>query len=438
MTDVSIVSPQNSQVLTYDSSSSKWHNTYTIYDPVIGDHFGSAQWDFGNGIMTLNGTQVFSFAAGGTTNFEVLSAFYDAGNYKSLDVNQRQIYAPDGSTVLVDWGTSSLRIPNLTTNGYVTTTGGNGTLVVGSGPTGGGVTGAFPTTTSAVPTWGDTSGKTLTDSRWIVSGSTLTTQDTQNSNAVGITIQNQSSGNAAQTQTTFINDESLAKLALYSSGFAASGIVSSGDLELKGPGTGTRNIVIDTPGKIRFSNDGGATESFAVTRVGFGGRTSIVSTVDQTATAETVHQAYTVPAGSAAAGTTFRIHASGNADNGTAAITFTPSIRWGGVGGTRIISVPTFTSSTTANTNRAWVLDASVTIRTAGSFGTAVAEQRYIERTTSATGVETVHADNSGATAITVDTISSSNDLVLTWTLSSATGAPHLRTISGTIEVVKP
>jgi hypothetical protein len=62
---------------------------------------------------------------------------------------------------------------------------------------------------------------------------------------------------------------------------------------------------------------------------------------------------------------------------------------------------------------------------------------RYLERATSTTEVETVHADNSGTTAVTIDT-TANKDLVLTWALSATTGTPHMRTIGGFIEVVKP
>jgi hypothetical protein len=169
------------------------------------------------------------------------------------------------------------------------------------------------------------------------------------------------------------------------------------------------------------------------------GKASVTSTVDQTATTETAHVVYTVPANSAAVGTVYRIHASGNVDNGTTGITFTPRIRWGGTAGVQLLATPTFTASTTSNTNRAYEFNAYVTIRTTGNSlsGTATAEMKYVERSTSTTGVETTHVDNSGATAVAVDT-TVNKDLDLTWSLSATTGTPHIRTISGTIEIVKP
>lgn len=167
-----------------------------------------------------------------------------------------------------------------------------------------------------------------------------------------------------------------------------------------------------------------------------GGVASVTSTVDQTATTETAHVSYTIPANSAAIGRVYHIHASGNVDNNTTAITFTPRIRWGGTGGVSLLAIPTFAASTTPNTNRAYVLDGYVTVRTTGATGTAVAEMRYSERSTSTTGVETVHEDNSGTTAVTIDT-TANKDLDLTWTLSDTTGAPHIRTISGYVSVEK-
>jgi hypothetical protein len=144
----------------------------------------------------------------------------------------------------------------------------------------------------------------------------------------------------------------------------------------------------------------------------------------------------TILANSVSVGTTWRIHIWGNVDNGTTAITFTPRIRWGGTAGVALLATPTFANSTTLNTNRAIELLGLVTIRTIGATGTAVASMAYTERSTSATGVETRREDNSGATAVTIDT-TANKDLVLSWALSATTGTPHMRTIGGYIELVK-
>jgi hypothetical protein len=162
---------------------------------------------------------------------------------------------------------------------------------------------------------------------------------------------------------------------------------------------------------------------------------SITSTVDQTATTETVHATITVLANSVSVGTTWRFYMWGNIDNNTTAITFTPRIRWGGTGGVEVTVAP-FTASTTLNTNRDFSLGGKLIIRTIGATGTAVGEMAYIERSTSTTGVETAHIENSGATAVTIDT-TAQKDLVLTWAMNLSTGTPHVRTIGGYGELVK-
>jgi hypothetical protein len=167
---------------------------------------------------------------------------------------------------------------------------------------------------------------------------------------------------------------------------------------------------------------------------------TITSTTDQTATTETAHATMTILANSISVGTTWRMYAWGNTDNGTTAITFTPRIRWVTSGsapstGVQLLTEP-FTASTTTNTNSQWALGAKVTIRTIGATGTAVCDMVYVERASSATEVETAHADNSGVTAVTIDT-TVAKDLVLSWELNVTTGAPHVRTIGGYIELVK-
>jgi hypothetical protein len=168
---------------------------------------------------------------------------------------------------------------------------------------------------------------------------------------------------------------------------------------------------------------------------------SITTTVDQTAVTEQTHAIMTILANSVSVGTTWRIRVWGNVDNGTTAITFTPRLRWVTSGsapstGVALLATPTFANSTTLNTNRAIFIEAAVTIRTVGATGSAVAAISYTERSTSTTGVETDHTDNSGVTAVTIDT-TAAKDLVLSWTLSATTGTPHMRTIGGWIELVK-
>lgn len=170
-----------------------------------------------------------------------------------------------------------------------------------------------------------------------------------------------------------------------------------------------------------------------------GGMASVTATVDQTAVAEQTHVTYTVPANTAAIGTTYRISAWGNIDNPvTTAIVFTPIIRWGGSAGVTLQNGPALTASTTANTNRQWSFVAMVTIRTIGATGTAFTSvDHWIERSSGVGGAPNVLETNSGATGVTIDT-TANKDLVLDFTLSAITGTPHIRTIGGTVEVVKP
>lgn len=162
---------------------------------------------------------------------------------------------------------------------------------------------------------------------------------------------------------------------------------------------------------------------------------SVTSTVDQTVTTETAHITLQILANSVSKGTTWKFYLWGNCDNGTTAITFTPRVRWGGTAGVELFNEP-FTASTTANVNRAWGMSCHVTIRTIGATGTAVADMVYVERSTSATGLETGHVDNSTITAVTIDT-TANKDLVVTWALNATTGAPHIRTIGGYATLIK-
>jgi hypothetical protein len=163
--------------------------------------------------------------------------------------------------------------------------------------------------------------------------------------------------------------------------------------------------------------------------------TVVTATVDQTATTETAHVVYTVPANTCTAGTSFRITAFGNIDNGTTAITYTPNLRWGGTGGVSLQSLPVITSTTTALANRTWKIEAVVTVRTIGASGTAVSEMALSNHTASSTGVYAQDEANS-LTTVTIDT-TANKDLDLTWTMNLSTGTPHVRTLGGFIEIVK-
>jgi hypothetical protein len=165
-------------------------------------------------------------------------------------------------------------------------------------------------------------------------------------------------------------------------------------------------------------------------------QTTVTGTVDQTATTETAHVVYPVPANVCQIGTTFRITGWGDMDNGTTAITFTPRLRWGGTAGVQLLATPTVVGTTTAQTNKTWHAVALVTIRTTGATGTAFCTLKLSNHEASTTGVYAEDEADSGGTGVTIDT-TANKDLDLTWTLSATTGTPHVRTYGGTVEIVK-
>lgn len=168
-----------------------------------------------------------------------------------------------------------------------------------------------------------------------------------------------------------------------------------------------------------------------------GGVATVTTTTDQTSAGETTHLTYTVPANTVKVGTTFRISAWGNIDNPTSVITYSPKIKWGGILGTALMATPIITGTTTAQTNRDWELTARVTIRSLGSSGTATAMLHLGNHSASITGQFQSDVATSGATPITVDT-TINKDISLTWTMSSPSGTPHVRTFGGVIEIVEP
>lgn len=206
----------------------------------------------------------------------------------------------------------------------------------------------------------------------------------------------------------------------------------TGTLAVGRGGTGAATA----PALSYFGNP--TTSTAAPSFVATGGQTFTSSQVDQTGTAEQVHITYTVPANAPIAGATYRMSAWGNTDNSTTAITYTPTLRWGGVAGTILLTGPAFTSTTTAGTNRQWSMVALVQLRTIGASGAAWSNfDHIIEKTTSSTSVPNVLESNSGVSSVVVDT-TTNKDLVLTWTMSVNTGAPHVRTYGGIVEVVRP
>jgi hypothetical protein len=162
-----------------------------------------------------------------------------------------------------------------------------------------------------------------------------------------------------------------------------------------------------------------------------GGGSHITATVDQTAAAETVHPVYTVPANSAAVGSTYRINVFGNVDTAATVLNYTIRLRWGGVTGTQLLTLtPAFTTVLSpSSTNNAWRLSGLVTVRTTGTTGTVFANLTWADA-----GQE-ILSSTSGTTGITVDT-TTAKDLVMTAATTAAT--QHFRTLGGGIEVVPP
>jgi hypothetical protein len=161
------------------------------------------------------------------------------------------------------------------------------------------------------------------------------------------------------------------------------------------------------------------------------GGSHITATVDQTSAAETVHPVYTVPANSAAVGTTYRIDVFGNVDVAATILNYTIRLRWGGVTGTQLLTLtPAFTTVLApSSTNNAWRLSGLVTVRTTGTTGTVFANLTWTDA-----GQE-ILSSTSGTTGITVDT-TTAKDLVMTAATTGAT--QHFRTLGGGIEVVPP
>jgi hypothetical protein len=478
-TDVTIATPLDLQPLRYDSGTSKWINSIHLGDIVIYSSNAFALTDvadFNN--MTLMNKVGVTMRWSNTAGTEFPYPLIDGSAAKSIDVTGRKLYKTDGSSVVIDWSGSSMKFPQLVAAGatpapvVVDNTGGTS---VGTFPN----AGTIPATTNLLQ--GDGAGNAVSSNLLYDTFSVQYTFSLTVDDIIHWKIENVSSGTSAGSDVVLATDlGAVAGMRAYGSNYPSVGMISGGDASIFSAGG---DLLLSGNGLIRFGNDGlglatqraqlgngfsvgttadpgagvvnvssgyriGNAAPFNHALVGNGvtyvdgsvpGKASVTSTVDQTATTETAHVVYTVPANSAAVGTVYRIHASGNVDNGTTGITFTPRIRWGGTAGTQLLATPTFTASTTANTNRAYVMDATVTIRAIGNTlsGLAVAETRYVERSTSTTGVETTHVDNSGTTAIAIDT-TVNKDLDLTWSLSATTGTPHIRAISGAVEVVKP
>lgn len=446
LSDVTITSPTNGQTLIYNSGSSQWTNSAAsptslagLSDVAVVSPAGSQvlQWDAGSSRWVNYGPLAFSDVSGNITVAQMGGG---------VGATASSVWKGDGT-----WGavpTAGIVPP--TTN-----------VLIGDG-----AGNALDATASGLNL-----GSTFLN--LALSGNFATYLNVSNVDAIA----GHTSTIAGISLTTgnSLNVEQLGPF------FTTSGIFTANDGRIT-QSAGNLDIAVTGGGYVKFSPDGGTTEKIrmgnglmvgtttdpgtSVINLGLGGgirvnntapyghvltangtsfgdgvmpgKNTVTSTVDQTATADTAHISFTVPANACTVGTMFRIHASGNIDNGTTSITMTPKVKWSAGVGAVLVATPAFATSTTGNTNRAYEYDATVTIRTTGSSGTAVGECKYIERSSSAGGTEVIHMDNSGATAVGgVDTTVSSV-LSFNWAMNVSTGTPHIRTISASIEIVKP
>jgi hypothetical protein len=123
--DVNITTPLDLQPLRYDTATSKWINSVTLGDIVIYSSNAGLLTnvaDFYNAtLMNKTGVAIdWSNIAG--TEFPL--PLIDGSAAKSIDVNARKLYKPDGTTVLFDWSGTNPKFPTLTnsaTNAFLTT-----------------------------------------------------------------------------------------------------------------------------------------------------------------------------------------------------------------------------------------------------------------------------------------------------------------------------
>jgi hypothetical protein len=474
MRDASISSPTDGQPFAFATADSKWHNTSTLKDIILNSTTiggGGATADFGLAKLinpTFGDVLNWSSVSGALS---VLAPLTDSGGKTAENVSSRQLIGTDGTTVRFDWSGSSPKFPALANSNALAflQADASGNVSVVSLPN----AGTIPATVNLLA--GDGAGNAIDTGFVPWFGGGFKFEPSAPSNEVGFAVRNSSSSGHGRIAVG--NDLGMGSLTFYSFGSTETGltipIAVSGDSALE---AGFGRLIIAASGPIIGSNDTGTTERWrfgnglavgttidpggSVVNVGstggyrisntapqyhslvgngtsyvdgsVPGKVAVTSTVDQTATTETAHVTYTVPANAVSAGTTFRIAAWGNTDSGTS-IGFTPRLRWGGTAGTALLTGTNFTTGS-AQTNKDWKLEGYVTIRTAGATGTAVSTMGWESYNS---GSYVSNMNTSGITAVTIDT-TASKDLVLTFVLSATTGTPHVRTIGGTIEVVKP
>lgn len=466
--DVNISSPTDHQPFVFDSGSGKWINSSTLNDLVIYDSANSSNAaDFTTQILSSKGVDVLDWS---NQKLKPLVPMVDGSGNSSVDVANRKLYKTDGSTVLFDYSGSAPKFPTLTNSDtkVFLRADASGNITNATIPS----AGTIPATTAILQ--GDGSGN-ASQSKISVYGANQGYEQRIDSAGLLTVFQITNTVGGAGLILDGSTGPGFLKMAE-----SSSGMVNAGDMVLSAGAVG--NLVIGSGGpfvpilfgtdltgseKVRILNGlmvgtttdpgGGVVNVSSGYRIGnvaanyqslvgngtsfvagnIPGKVSVTSTVDQTATTETAHVTYTVNANTVSVGTTFRITAWGDMDNGSTAITFTPRIRWGGTGGTQLIATPAVTSINAVLANKTWRASALVTIRTTGATGTATCSLMVSNHNSTVLGPFVQDEADSGGTAVTIDT-TANKDLALTWALSSTTGTPHVRTYGGSIEVVKP
>jgi hypothetical protein len=239
-----------------------------------------------------------------------------------------------------------------------------------------------------------------------------------------------------------LNGIAVDTLWLHGDGSAALGANAgsgSGVLWLQGgimmPGAGTARMVLRDNGTGTFVPH--TLDAAEVTGQVSTCPTVKTTTTDQTAVTETTHFSIPIAAGSVV-GTTWKVTVWGNADNGATATQFLSSLRWGGLTGTGISSSPAFTSPAVVHTNLPWRIEFLVVITSVGTNGTArTVSVTHETITTGVPGSDTSWVLSSGATDVANVNTTIATTLVVTWLMSTITGAPHIRTFGGVAELVR-
>lgn len=158
------------------------------------------------------------------------------------------------------------------------------------------------------------------------------------------------------------------------------------------------------------------------------------TTTDQTGSSEQTH--FTIPIlPGATPGTTWKVMAWGNMDQGTTSIQFYSNLRWGGITGPVVAQSSVVTTPNQAETLKPWRLEFYVVITAAGTSGFARGTCLTHE-TFSAPTVTTTNVTSTGGTDVPLVNTTITTTMVMTWTMSAITGAPHIRTFGAVAELI--